>query len=133
MFFHKVRDLLGLLRAPSGPAAAPMLRPVIDEAARAWPFQEAWVDLSPRGPGVFFLYCMGRLIYIGVATSGSGLREELASHLRGVYGVGTRKATAFTWEPAAQPLALHRAYLEAHRARYGGRLPRCNESELSAR
>ena len=132
MFLHKVRDLLGL-RTRADPAAVPVLRPVIDEAARAWPFEEAWVDLSPRGPGVFFLYCTGRLIYIGVATSGSGVRAELASHLRGAHG-GTRKASAFTWEPAAQPLALHRAYLEAHRLRYGGRLPRYNEEgELTAR
>lgn len=124
--------MLGL-RPPLQSSAPPPLRAFVDEVACAWPFTEAAVDLSPAGPGVFFLYSMGRLIYIGVAVNGSGMREELASHLRGAHGLCTREATAFICEPELQPLALHRTYLEAHRARYGGRLPACNESELSAR
>lgn len=126
--FHNVRSLLGLLRPRS--ADAPVLRPVIDEATVAWPFTEAAVDLMPAGPGVFFLYASGRLIYIGVALNGVGIREELASHLRGAHGVRTRDATAFVCEASSQPLKLQRAYLEAHRARYGGRVPPCNEGEL---
>jgi hypothetical protein len=124
MFFHKVRRLLELVRPPA--AAGPLLRPYVDEAAWTWPFTEAAVDLSPAGPGVFFLYSMGRLVYIGVAVRGSSIREELASHLRGAHGICTQQATAFICEPSVEPLRLHSQYLEQHRVRYGGRLPACN-------
>ncbi len=125
MLFDKLRTLLQLQRRPY-PAEQAGLRVVIDEAGAAWPFTEGALDFAPTGPGVYFLYAMGRLIYIGVALRGSGLREELASHLRGAHGLCTQEATAFTCEPALDALALHRRYLDEHRRRYGGRLPSCN-------
>jgi hypothetical protein len=125
MLLDKLRTLLQLQQRPY-PAEQRGLRVVIDEAAAAWPFTEAALDFTPSGPGVYFLYAMGRLVYIGVALRSTGLREELASHLRGAHGVCTREATAFTCEPVLDPLPLYRRYLQEHRTRYGGRLPACN-------
>ena len=122
---EKLRAMLGVRRSAS---VHPVLRPVIDEAAAAWPFTDAAVDLSPTAPGVYLLYKDGRLIYIGAAVNGSGIRQELQGHLIGVHGACTSAATAFIYEPAADPLRLRRHYLAEHRNRYGGRLPACNES-----
>jgi len=102
------------------------LIPLIDERACAWPFVDASIDASPTAPGVYFLYRDGRLIYIGLAVNGSGIREELANHRRGAYGERTRAATAFIYELARDPRTLHARYLSVHRARYGGNLPPCN-------
>jgi hypothetical protein len=129
MFLEKLRTMLGVQPPPVIPAE---LRVLIDEAASAWPFTEAAIELSPAAPGVYLLYRDGRLIYIGVAINGSAIRQALESHRRGA-GIGTSDATAFTCEPAADPLALHRHYLKLHRERYGGRLPAANERELAAR
>lgn len=103
------------------------LRPLIDEVACAWPFTDAAIDISPTAPGVYRLYRNGRLIYIGLAVNGAGIRRELESHRQGACGCCTQGATAFLFEIAAHPLATYRRYLDMHRARYGGRLPRCNE------
>jgi hypothetical protein len=121
---EKLRTMLAARRAAG---VHPELRPVIDETAVAWPFTDAAVDLSPTAPGVYLLYKDGRLIYIGAAVNGSGIRQELQGHLTGVHGACTSAATAFIYEPAADPLRLHRRYLAEHRSRYG-RLPACNES-----
>lgn len=124
ILLEKLRTLLGPRRSRSVHAE---LRPVIDETASAWPFTDAAVDLSPTAPGVYLLYKNGRLIYIGIAVNGSGIRQELQGHLTGVHGACTSAATAFIYEPTAEPLRLHRHYLAEHRNRYGGRLPPCND------
>jgi hypothetical protein len=129
IFLDKLRTVLGLRQAS---AAQPQLLPVIDEQSVAWPFSEAAVDVSPAASGIYLLYKDGRLIYIGVAVSGSDIRQELMSHLSGAHGECTRGATAFLYEIAADPLRLYRYYLGAHRERYGGRLPPCNDAELGA-
>jgi len=128
ILLEKLRTIFELRRR----AAHAELRPVIDEVSVAWPFTDAAIDLSPAAPGVFLLYRDGRLIYIGLAVNGSGIRQELESHRRGA-GTGTSDATAFTYEPSADPRALHQRYLNLHRQRYGGRLPPANERELAAR
>lgn len=128
MFLEKLRAMLRLRSAER--SGYPQLRPVIDEISVAWPFTEAAVDLSPAAPGVYLLYQNGRLVYIGLAVNGSGIRQELESHRCGARGAGTRDATAFLYEPAPDPRALHERYLGAHRDRYCGRLPAGNEAEL---
>lgn len=132
MPLERARTMVRRRQAQRG-AAWPVLRTVIDEISLAWPFTDAAIDFSPTSPGVYLLYRNGRLIYIGLAVNGSGIRRELESHRRGARGECTRGATAFLYEPAADPLPLHRRYLSAHRQRYGGRLPPCNESDLEAR
>ena len=129
ILLEKLRTALGLRARP---AAHAELRAVIDEVALAWPFTDAAIDLSPAAPGVYLLYRDGRLIYIGLAVNGSGIRQELESHRRGA-GLGTSDATAFLYELAADPRARHRHYLNIHRSRYGGRLPAANARELAAR
>jgi hypothetical protein len=128
MFLEKLRTMLRL-RSPE-PFGQVQLRPVIDEISLAWPFTEAAVDLSPTSPGVYFLYRNGRLIYIGLAVNGSGIRQELESHRCAARGPATRDATAFLYELARDPRAAHERYLSTHRERYGGRLPAGNEAEL---
>jgi hypothetical protein len=93
----------------------PTLPAIIDEAAFAWPFTEAAIEVSPAAPGVYLLYRDGRLLYIGLAVNGCGIREELASHASGARGACSH-----------QPRALYHRYLALHRARDGGRLPEGN-------
>jgi len=104
------------------------LHAYIDERSFAWPFTDAAIAISPTSCGVYLLYASGRLVYIGLAVNGSGIRQELESHRRGAYGKCTQEASAFIYELADDPIAVHRQYLHAHRERYGGRLPACNES-----
>ena len=130
MFLEKLRSILRLRKHPLADPEALSLHPVIDEVASAWPFTDAAIDLSPTAPGVYMLYQNGRLLYIGLAVNGSSIRDELASHRLGARRECTRDATAFTYELARDPRALHRRYLAAHRERYGGRLPAGNEREL---
>jgi hypothetical protein len=104
----------------------PTLPALIDEAAFAWPFTDAAIEVSPAAPGVYLLYRDGRLLYIGLAVNGCGIREELASHASGARGDCTRAATAFIYEVSHQPRALYHRYLALHRARDGGRLPEGN-------
>ena len=113
ILLEKLRTMRGVRRSAS---VHPELRPVIDEAAVAWPFTDAAVDISPASPGVYLLYKEGRLIYIGLAVNGSGIRQELESHRRGAHGAPTSDATAFLFQIAADPVGLHRRYVEAHRA-----------------
>jgi hypothetical protein len=119
---EKLRTLLEWRARGSGDLD---LRPLIDEVACAWPFTEAAIDISPTAPGVYRLYRNGRLIYIGLALNGAGIRRELESHRQGAHGSCTQGATAFLCEIAADPLATYRRYLDMHRARYAGRLPPC--------
>jgi hypothetical protein len=132
---EKIRRLCHPVRRrhPAHEISEPALRAYLTETFAAWPFTEAAIDVSPTSPGVYLLYRSGRLVYIGLAVNGSGIRQELDSHLRGAHGSRTQAATAFLYELAADPIALHRHYLRAHRERYGGRLPPCNERELTAR
>lgn len=116
-------------RHPAHETSEPALRAYLTETFAAWPFTDAAVEIAPASPGVYLLYRSGRLVYIGVAVNGSGLRQELESHLRGAYGGCTQAATAFLYELTADPIGLHRQYLRAHKAQYGGRLPACNESQ----
>jgi len=106
---------------------APGLRAYLSETFSAWPFTDAAVEVSPTSPGVYLLYGHGRLIYIGLAVNGSGIRQELQSHRCGAYGSCTQAASAFLYELTPDPMTLHRRYLSEHRARYGGRLPPCNQ------
>ena len=124
--FEKVRALLGMRRRALEPEwhGVITLRSRIDEAASAWPFTDAAIDVSPTDPGVYLLYRDGQLTYIGLA---SHVRAELASHRRGAYGECTRAATAFVYELARDPRTLYLRLLDAHRARHAGRVPSCNE------
>jgi hypothetical protein len=95
----------------------------------AAPFTPEEVALAPAAPGVYFLYRNERLIYIGIAVHGSGIRQELERHLRGIYGTGTRAATSFDYELTRDPVVVSAQYLQAHMARHGGRLPSFNALE----
>lgn len=92
------------------------------------PFSVAAIAMAPPRPGVYILYRSERVIYIGMAAEGSGIRAELEAHRRGVYGECTRFATAFDYEVSADPAEAQRAYLSAYVARYGGGVPPCNEN-----
>lgn len=116
--------LLSRWRRPKPRAA---LRTYLTTALAAEPFTDEAVASAPTAPGVYLLYRSGRLIYVGVAVNGSGIREALQSHRHGAHGACTQAATAFDFEITARPAEAHRAYLREHMARYGGRLPPCNQ------
>lgn len=125
IMLEKLRTILALRHRPT---VQPPLRPVIDEVTCAWPFTDAAVEVSPSAPGVYLLYRNGRLVYIGLAVNGAGIRRELESHRQGACGSCTQGATAFVFEISADPLTSYRRYLEMHRARYAGRLPPCQNA-----
>ena len=95
----------------------------------ASPFNDAHIALAPEGTGVYFLYRHGRVIYIGVAVHGSGIRQELERHREGAYGSGTQAATSFDYELTRDPVVAKGEYLQLHRTRHRGRLPSCNSAE----
>lgn len=111
------------------PGQQPARRPYLAPEFAAEPFTEECIAIAPTAPGVYLLYSSGRLIYVGMALAGSGIRQELEKHRRGAHGECTRQATAFHYEITADPERAHREYLRAHMARYGGRLPPCNARE----
>jgi hypothetical protein len=92
-------------------------------------FGEATVVFAPASPGVYFLYRGERLIYIGIAVHGTGIRQELEKHLAGRYGPRTRAATVFEYELTRDPVVASREYLLAHMAQNRGRLPLCNRAD----
>jgi hypothetical protein len=95
----------------------------------ATPFTPEHLALAPAGTGVYFLYRGERLIYIGVAVHGTGIRDELESHLRGSYGAATQGASAFGYELTRDPVVAKHEYLRMHKRAFGGRLPACNTAE----
>ncbi len=97
--------------------------------AAATPFSTEYLAAAPAASGVYFLYRNERLIYIGVAVHGTGIRQELDNHLRGSYGTATQAATAFRYELTRDPVVAKHQYLKVHKARFGGRLPLCNAPE----
>jgi hypothetical protein len=118
--------VMGLFSRRRQPARLREPRAYFAATFAADPFTAAGVAMAPTQPGVYLLYRSGRLIYIGMAASGSGIRAALEAHRRGAYGRCTRSATAFDYELSADPPETLHAYLRAHMARYG-RLPPCNE------
>jgi hypothetical protein len=105
------------------------MRAYLQHGLDAAPFDQAGVATAPATRGVYFLYHRYRVLYIGVAVHGTGIRQELEKHLSGAYGPRTRMATAFDFEPTRDPVVARSQYLAAHSARYRGQLPRCNDDE----
>lgn len=103
---------------------------VTDTAAT--PFNDEHLAAAPAATGVYFLYRSERLIYIGVAVHGTGIRQELDNHLRGSYGAATQAATSFRYELTRDPVVAKHEYLRMHKATFGGRLPACNTPERAA-
>ncbi len=97
--------------------------------AAATPFTAEHIAAAPAATGVYFLYRKQRVIYIGAAVHGTGIRQELHNHLRGSYGASTQGAGAFRYELTRDPIVAKHEYLRSHRAAYGGRLPACNTPE----
>src|SRR3990172_7692213 len=92
-------------------------------ATASTPFTVEHLVAAPVATGVYFLYRNERLIYIGVAVHGTGIRQELHNHLRGSYGAGTQGATAFRYELTRDPVVAKHEYLRIHQAAYGGGPP----------
>lgn len=92
------------------------------------PFHAASVAEAPEAPGVYLLYRGHRLIYIGLAAAGAGMRQCLRRHLRGDGGPCTRGATEFDYEISDDPVELYRHYLAVYVDATGGLLPDCNEA-----
>lgn len=97
-------------------------------SASATPFEDNHIGLAPEETGVYFLYRHGRVIYIGVAVHGSGIRQELERHRQGTYGPATQVATSFDYELTRDPVVASGEYLRLHMARHGGRVPSCNDA-----
>ena len=97
-------------------------------ADRRAPFDARHAAAAPQRPGVYLLYRGHRLIYIGIAARRATIRDELLRHLAGGGGRCTRSATAFDYEPAADPVTLYRHYVAVYLDATGGVPPDCNEA-----
>jgi hypothetical protein len=107
-------------------AVEPVLRAFLSGGLSAPPFNEAFLAVAPETSGVYFLYRDGRLIYIGIAVHGTGIRQELEKHLNGASC--TAAATTFDFEQTRDPVVASREYLLAHAAQHRGRLPLYNRN-----
>lgn len=88
------------------------------------PFDDERVAMAPDKPGVYFLYRHSRVLFIGLAPKGSGIRRELVRRLADM-----SEATAFDCVACDDPLPLYRKcmvrYVEEHH-----RLPEQNHQAL---
>jgi hypothetical protein len=111
--------------------AAPgsVLRAFLSRRPEAPPFNEQFVAGAPESSGVYFLYRHESVLYIGIAVHGTGIRQELGKHLKGLYGAHTRQATSFDFEETRDPVVAAREYLLAHMAEFRGRVPPGNRPE----
>ncbi len=117
------------MRSPRRAAVEPVLRAFLSGGLNAPPFNEAFIAMAPDRSGVYFLYRHDRLVYIGIAVHGTGIRRELEKHLSGAYGARTATATAFDFEETRDPVVASREYLLAHMAQHRGRLPPGNRPD----
>lgn len=96
------------------------------QSTEAIAFTETNVERAPVSRGVYFLSRANRVIFIGVASDGTSIREELLRHLRGERGPCTRAASEFEYDSSPNPRALYYFYLESYLGRTGGLPPECN-------
>jgi hypothetical protein len=98
-----------------------------ERAAPLRPFDAERVAVAPDKPGVYFLYRHRRIVFIGLAPRGSGVRRELKRRL-----ADTAEATAFDCIACEDPVPLYRKcmarYVEEHRG-----LPELNHRALMER
>ena len=111
----------------SSPSAA--WRKLMDGGVDAASFTEAFIAVAPEAPGVYFLYRSHQVIYIGIAVHGTGIRQQLEKHFKGLYGPRTRSATSFDYEKTNHAVVVRHEYLLLYREQHRGRLPACNEHE----
>jgi len=82
------------------------------------------IEHAPETYGVYGLFDIEQLIYIGKADNGMYLRWCLLLHQDGALGGCTMRANAYAWEinmwPAAREAELLAAYFKLHKAH-----PRC--------
>jgi hypothetical protein len=109
------------------------LRAFLARGLDAPPFKETFVAHAPDSSGVYFLYRHERILYIGIAVHGTGIRRELEKHLNGLYGAHTRTATSFDFEETRDPVVARREYLLAHMEQYRGRVPPGNRPQTAER
>lgn len=98
-----------------------------EQSREAIAFDEANVEKAPASPGVYFLSRRHRVIFIGVATDGTTIREQLLRHLRGGRGPCTRAASEFEYDCSPNPRVLYWFYVNKYGQRTGGLQPECNE------
>jgi len=91
------------------------------------PFNARSVGDAPALPGVYLLYRGHRLVYIGLASTGSTIQECLQRHLRGEGGASTSAATEFDYEISAAAPQLYRHYLAVYMTASGGLMPEGND------
>lgn len=106
--------------------ALPLRRPPASRISEHVPFEGARVAEAPAAPGVYLLYRLHRLIYVGRAATGTTIRACLEEHLRGEHGACTQAATEFDYETSPYADWLYRHYLAVYLAATGGLLPDCN-------
>jgi hypothetical protein len=84
----------------------------------------AMVEGAPHEAGVFALWEGEELIYVGRASPGSTIRDQLLAHL-GRKCSCTEKASHYTWELSLRPATREVEILKEFIAHFG-RMPKCN-------
>ena len=94
--------------------------------SRRYKFAKLVLLGAPRDAGVYALWEGEELIYYGRAMGGeTTIRSRLLEHFEGRDDLLTGRATHYSWEVCADPVAREAALL-AEYERMFGRLPRCN-------
>ena len=90
-------------------------------------FSALGTGIAAEAHGVYALYDMGELIYIGRADGeGVTIRSRLRSHLRGDEGPCTKAATHFRQEPHFYPVSREKELIDEHLLSFK-QLPKCND------
>lgn len=84
---------------------------------------------APDDAGVYALFDGEEVIYYGRATGAPGatIRARLLDHFHGRIDAATSRATHYSWELCADPVAREADLLREFRAQFG-RAPRCNSA-----
>ena len=84
---------------------------------------------APDEAGVYSLFDGEEIIYYGRASGAPGatIRARLLDHFHGRIDAGTSRATHYSWEVCADPVAREADLLREFRALFG-RAPRCNSA-----
>jgi hypothetical protein len=96
--------------------------------SRKWPFLDYSVAAAPLDAGVYALWKVGEIIYIGASgvEARNSIRTRLLEHLKVCDGVTFPLPDHYSWEVANDPQQRKAELLVEYQRLHGGRLPQLN-------
>ena len=89
------------------------------------PFDDWNIDRTLKTDGVYALYEGRKILYLGAAKGGEGIKGKLISHKNNLEDECIARATHFRYEHRNEPDSRLLELLNEHKEAYGF-LPKCN-------